>query len=212
MMMTTMPGSPAPRFNPASGWPVPPTGWSPPFGWAPDPSCPPAPAGWQFWLRTPDPSRVTAPLNSPDHRASQTPADAAAPLPPRTDPTSRKPAESRSSTKPTKPTVQGIGSAPRTRVPHGYTVIDVETTRLSPKAGDRVVEIAVVYVSDAGDVQDCWSTLVNPHRDVGPTRIHASRLPTCSTPRASLRSPRTYCVRSTVESSLRTTRRSTSAS
>jgi DNA polymerase III subunit epsilon len=59
-----------------------------------------------------------------------------------------------------------------TRTPHGYTVIDVETTGLSPKNGDRVVEIAVVYVSEAGDVQDRWSTLVNPQRDVGPTRIH----------------------------------------
>lgn len=167
--MTGMPGSPAPRFNPAPGWPVPPNGWSPPFGWAPDPSWPPAPAGWQFWLRTPDPSRVTAPPNPPEHRTSQTSTDAAPPLPPRTNPTSSTPAESRSST---KPTVQGTGSAPRTRVPHGYTVIDVETTGLSPKAGDRVVEIAVVYVSDAGEVQDRWSTLVNPHRDVGPTRIH----------------------------------------
>ena len=74
---------------------------------------------------------------------------------------------------PAEPTKQTISSAPRTRpVPHGYTVIDVETTGLSPKTGDRVVEIAVVYVSDAGDIQDRWSTLVNPHRDVGPTWIH----------------------------------------
>ena len=56
--------------------------------------------------------------------------------------------------------------------PHGYTVIDVETTGLSPKTGDRVVEIAVVYVSDTGAIQDRWSTLVNPQRDVGPTHIH----------------------------------------
>ena len=30
----------------------------------------------------------------------------------------------------------------------------------------------MVYVSDSGDIQDRWSTLVNPQRDVGPTRIH----------------------------------------
>lgn len=54
----------------------------------------------------------------------------------------------------------------------GYTVIDVETTGLSPERHDRIVEIGVVYVSDDGDIQDQWSTLVNPGRDVGPTRIH----------------------------------------
>ena len=54
----------------------------------------------------------------------------------------------------------------------GYTVIDLETTGLSPETHDRVVEIGVVYVSDRGEIQDRWSTLVNPKRDVGPTRIH----------------------------------------
>jgi DNA polymerase-3 subunit epsilon len=54
----------------------------------------------------------------------------------------------------------------------GYTVIDVETTGLSPEKGDRIVEIGVVYVSDDGHLQDHWSTLINPQRDVGPTRIH----------------------------------------
>jgi DNA polymerase-3 subunit epsilon len=54
----------------------------------------------------------------------------------------------------------------------GYTVIDVETTGLSPETHDRIVEIGVVYVSDQGEIQDHWSTLVNPKRDVGPTRIH----------------------------------------
>jgi len=136
-----MPGLPTPRFNPAPGWPVPPTGWSPPFGWTPDPSWPPAPAGWTFWLQE-DP---------PGEAQPRTPA------PPR-------PARTRPSAKPPRPT--------RTQVAHGYTVIDVETTGLSPRTGDRVVEIAVVYVSDDGAVQDRWSTLVNPQRDVGPTRIH----------------------------------------
>ncbi len=55
---------------------------------------------------------------------------------------------------------------------YGYTVIDVETTGLSPTTHDRVVEIAVVYVSGQGVIQDSWSTLVNPQRDVGRTDIH----------------------------------------
>lgn len=57
----------------------------------------------------------------------------------------------------------------------GYTVIDVETTGLSPEKHDRIVEIGVVYVSGMGEIQDHWSTLVNPHRDVGPTHIHGIR-------------------------------------
>lgn len=54
----------------------------------------------------------------------------------------------------------------------GYTVIDVETTGLSPTHNDRVVELALVYVSGRGQIQDRWSTLINPGRDVGPTHIH----------------------------------------
>jgi DNA polymerase-3 subunit epsilon len=54
----------------------------------------------------------------------------------------------------------------------GYTVVDVETTGLSPTTHDRIVELAVVYVSSQGVIQDRWSTLINPQRDVGPTRIH----------------------------------------
>jgi DNA polymerase-3 subunit epsilon len=54
----------------------------------------------------------------------------------------------------------------------GYTVIDVETTGFSAEKNDRIVEIAVVFVSHQGETQDHWSTLVNPHRDVGRTDIH----------------------------------------
>jgi DNA polymerase-3 subunit epsilon len=54
----------------------------------------------------------------------------------------------------------------------GYTVIDLETTGLFPQKHDRVVELAMVYVSEDGEVQDSWSTIVNPQRDVGPTHIH----------------------------------------
>lgn len=54
----------------------------------------------------------------------------------------------------------------------GYTVIDLETTGLYPGAADRVVEFAAVYVSEDGQLEGEWTTLVNPGRDVGPTRIH----------------------------------------
>ena len=54
----------------------------------------------------------------------------------------------------------------------GYTVIDLETTGFSPQKGDRIVEIGVVYVSPTGEIQNGWSTLVNPRRDVGATRVH----------------------------------------
>jgi hypothetical protein len=37
-------------FNPAPGWPRPPSGWVPPKGWAPDPAWPPPPLGWQLWI------------------------------------------------------------------------------------------------------------------------------------------------------------------
>jgi hypothetical protein len=37
------------KFNPAPGWPPPPSGWEPPPDWRPDPSWPPAPPGWSFW-------------------------------------------------------------------------------------------------------------------------------------------------------------------
>jgi DNA polymerase-3 subunit epsilon len=54
----------------------------------------------------------------------------------------------------------------------GFAVIDVETTGFSPKRGDRIVEIAIVHVSPSGEVEDVWESLIDPGRDVGPTRIH----------------------------------------
>lgn len=53
----------------------------------------------------------------------------------------------------------------------GYTVIDVETTGLSPRS-DRVVEIGVVKVTHRGEVSEAWGTLVNPRRDVVASSIH----------------------------------------
>src|SRR5690606_13778684 len=51
-------------------------------------------------------------------------------------------------------------------------VVDVETTGLSPWRHDRIVEIAVVLLGPDGDIRKEYETLVNPGRDVGPTRIH----------------------------------------
>ncbi|MBL0888129.1 exonuclease domain-containing protein [Myceligenerans indicum] len=57
----------------------------------------------------------------------------------------------------------------------GYAVVDVETTGLFPGGRDRVVEIAVVQVAPDGVVEETWSTLVNPGRDLGPQHIHGIR-------------------------------------
>jgi DNA polymerase-3 subunit epsilon len=50
-------------------------------------------------------------------------------------------------------------------------VVDLETTGVLPSV-DRVVEVGVVLLDDAGVVEDEFTTLVNPGRDIGPTSIH----------------------------------------
>ncbi|MGQ4505951.1 exonuclease domain-containing protein [Dermabacteraceae bacterium P13103] len=54
----------------------------------------------------------------------------------------------------------------------GYLVIDVETTGFVPEKFDRILELAVLSVDASGEVEDEWSTLINPGRDVGATHIH----------------------------------------
>ncbi|MDA4895121.1 exonuclease domain-containing protein [Streptomyces sp. MS2A] len=54
----------------------------------------------------------------------------------------------------------------------GFAVIDLETTGFSPARGDRILEVGVVLLDDAGKVEDEWTTLVNPRRDVGATHVH----------------------------------------
>jgi DNA polymerase III epsilon subunit-like protein len=56
----------------------------------------------------------------------------------------------------------------------GFAVVDLETTGLYHRT-DRVVEAAVVHVSAEGQVIKEFVTLINPGRDVGPTRIHGIR-------------------------------------
>jgi DNA polymerase-3 subunit epsilon len=55
---------------------------------------------------------------------------------------------------------------------HPIAVVDVETTGLSPWRNDRIVEIAVVVMTPDGKIHREYETLVNPDRDLGPTRIH----------------------------------------
>lgn len=50
-------------------------------------------------------------------------------------------------------------------------VVDLECTGLHP-SWDRIVEIAVVRLTPSGDIENTWSTLVNPQRDPGPTFAH----------------------------------------
>jgi len=56
-----------------------------------------------------------------------------------------------------------------------YAVIDLETTGFSPKQGDRIVEVGIVLVDDAGKIEGEWGSIINPQRDVGPTHVHGIR-------------------------------------
>ena len=58
------------------------------------------------------------------------------------------------------------------QVSAGFAVVNVVTTGFMPETHDRVLEVAVVLVSESGEVQDEWSTLVNPHRDPGAIHLH----------------------------------------
>lgn len=53
-----------------------------------------------------------------------------------------------------------------------FVIFDVETTGVSAKSNDRIVEIAAVVMGLDGQVQMEYDTLLNPQRDVGPTFIH----------------------------------------
>lgn len=53
-----------------------------------------------------------------------------------------------------------------------FAVIDFETTGFVPERADRVVEVGIVLTDDEGCIEDEWTTLVNPHRDVSAGHIH----------------------------------------
>jgi len=64
-----------------------------------------------------------------------------------------------------------LREAVRDAEPLGWAVIDFETTgTIYPH--NRVIEIGAVHVDRDGSVGTAWGTLINPQRDVGPTRIH----------------------------------------
>ncbi len=52
-------------FNPPPGWVVPEGDGVLPEGWTPDPSWPPAPAGWVFWIAVNSPPSAPAPPTAP---------------------------------------------------------------------------------------------------------------------------------------------------
>jgi len=53
----------------------------------------------------------------------------------------------------------------------GFAVVDLETTGFSA-AQERIVEVAVVVLDDAGHEVESFCTLVDPERDPGPTHVH----------------------------------------
>jgi DNA polymerase-3 subunit epsilon len=53
-----------------------------------------------------------------------------------------------------------------------YAVLDLETTGFSPATGDRIVELAIARVDARGRIEDEYSTVLNPGRDVGPVFVH----------------------------------------
>lgn len=49
-------------------------------------------------------------------------------------------------------------------------VLDVETTGL--RRSDRIIELACAVLGDEGEIVERYTTLVDPGRDPGPTRLH----------------------------------------
>lgn len=57
------------------------------------------------------------------------------------------------------------------RYPHGYAVVDVETSGLSP-THHRVLQVAVTQVEPDGALGRSWSSLLDPGVDPGPVHVH----------------------------------------
>jgi len=53
-----------------------------------------------------------------------------------------------------------------------YSVLDVETTGLSAKRGDRVLEIGIVHLTEAGEVEAVFDSLIKPDIPVKATQVH----------------------------------------
>ncbi|MBI3195496.1 MAG: WYL domain-containing protein [Ignavibacteriae bacterium] len=57
----------------------------------------------------------------------------------------------------------------------GFTVIDVETTGLSPEKGDRVCEIGAVKVR-GGAIIESFDTIINPQRRISPGAFSVNQI------------------------------------
>ena len=53
-----------------------------------------------------------------------------------------------------------------------FSVIDVETTGLSAKRGDRIVEIGIVRLNETGEIETVLDTLINPEGPVRASDVH----------------------------------------
>ncbi len=53
-----------------------------------------------------------------------------------------------------------------------FAVVDLETTGLSPRLNDRIVEVAIVRVSPGGAIEEEFATLIDPGQDTGPAHLH----------------------------------------
>lgn len=54
----------------------------------------------------------------------------------------------------------------------GYAVVDIETTGFSYARGHRILEIGVIELSQSGELERSWETLINPQRHIEATEIH----------------------------------------
>lgn len=89
--------------------------------------------------------------------------------------------EPRGADAPTPPASSGLFAygapgAPGERIEAPFAGVAIAATGLAPTSSDRIVEIAVVRVTRAGQVVDAWSTVVNPQRDAGPSSVHGVEL------------------------------------
>ena len=53
-----------------------------------------------------------------------------------------------------------------------FSVLDIESTGLSPRQGDRIIELGITKIDINGNVIDTYETLVNPERKVSAVNIH----------------------------------------
>ena len=53
-----------------------------------------------------------------------------------------------------------------------FSVLDIESTGLSPRQGDRIIELGITKIDISGNVIDTYETLINPERKVSAVNIH----------------------------------------